>query len=342
MSTSGEGDPILSVVIPTLGRASLVKTLESLVRNPAFPSLQIIVSGRIHDPGVRSAVEEIIRAHRNIVHLPVEFPEGDSSRKKNAGAERAEAEFIAFLDDDVVVTEQWPRRIREPFTDPAVGLVSGPGLLPPDTRGFARLAGGALQSLAAGYVAGRYTGGRGKPRLIRWSQIIGCNMVYRASVFREIGGFDPAFWPGEEMIAAYRTQQKHRIVFHPEAPVYHAPRQTLRGFWRQMWGYGATRIRLIRGGAPVEWSTLFPMGWVASLLVLGLAAPWSSAAAALLGLDLAAYLAGDAVVSILKGWQTRRVGDLGIFLIVPVMHVAYGLAEWYEFFSPGRDLSRRV
>lgn len=342
MSNDMPSEPRLSVVIPTLGRPSVLEAVESLSRSSAFPELQVIVSGLVRDPATAQSLEELCRRHANIEHLALEFETGDSSRKKNAGAERARAQFIAFLDDDVTVAPDWADRILEPFEKPDVGLVSGPGLIPPGTKGFARLAGMTLQSLAAGYVAGRYTGGTGRPRRIRWSQIIGCNMVYRRSVFEQIGGFDPAFWPGEEMIAAYRTQQRYRIMFHPGAVVYHQPRRTVRGFWRQMWGYGATRIRLIRGGAPVEWSTLFPMGWVASLLILGLLAPFSPLDRWLLGVDLACYLLGDIGVTGLKVLQTRNWRDSGILLTIPVMHLAYGLAEWFELFFPNRDLSRRV
>jgi len=338
----GKEEPVLSVVIPTLGRESLLETLESLRALAEFPRLEIIVCGRIRDEDVLRRVAELCAEHENLIHLPVEFETGDSSRKKNAGAEKARASLVAFLDDDVIVSRQWVEKIVSPFAEDDVGLVSGPGLIPPDTRGFARLAGMTLQSLAAGYVAGRYSGGRGEPRRIRWSQIIGCNMVYRAAVLREIGGFDPRFWPGEEMIAAYRTQQKYRIVFHPEAVVYHRPRGTVRGFWRQMWGYGATRIRLIRGGAPVEWSTLFPMGWVASLAVLIPAALVSRLAACFLALECILYLTGDVAVTAIKVVQTRCPANVGIFLTVPLMHLAYGLAEWCEFFFPNRDLSRRV
>ena len=339
---AGEEQPVLSVVIPTLGRQSLLETLESLRGLEEFPRLEVIVCGRIHDEEVLRRVAELCAKHGNLIHVPVEFETGDSSRKKNAGAEQARAPLVAFLDDDVIVGRHWVERIVSLFGEEDVGLVSGPGLIPPDTHGFARLAGLTLQSLAAGYVAGRYSGGRGEPRRIRWSQIIGCNMVYRASVLREIGGFDPAFWPGEEMIAAYRAQQKYRILFHPEAVVYHRPRSTLGGFWRQMWGYGATRIRLIRGGAPVEPSTLFPMGWVASLVALIPLAFVSWLAACFLALELILYLAADVAVTALKVADTRSAADAGILLTVPLMHLAYGLAQWYEVFFPNRDLGRQV
>jgi GT2 family glycosyltransferase len=287
-------------------------------------------------------LQSLAAADGRVRHLPVSFPSGDSSRKKNAGAAAARAEIVAFLDDDVVVSPDWPEKMLAAFADPAVGLVSGPGLVPDGISLFARLAGVALASRAAGYVAERYVRGRPEPRRIAWSRIIGCNMAYRKSVLVALGGFDPAFWPGEEMIAAHRAQKAgHVLLFNPEAWVCHYPRQSFARFWRQMHGYGATRVRLIRAGAEFEPATIVPALWVLSLLILGGAAPFSGLARALLLLDVCGYLAADAWITISKVAETGRAADLLTFLLIPVMHLSYGIAEWIEFFRPGRDLSEK-
>ena len=90
-------------------------------------------------------------------------------------------------------------------------------------------------------------------------------MAYRKKVIEEIGAFDPAFWPGEEMIAAFKTEQRgYVLLFNSDAYVYHYPRQSLGRFWKQIWGYGATRIRLIRAGTEIEPTTIVPGLWVLS------------------------------------------------------------------------------
>ncbi len=100
----------------------------------------------------------------------------------------------------------WPKRITEPFADPAVGLASGPSLVPDDINRIGRLAGLALSSRAAGYVAERYEQNRDISYEIDWDRVIGCNAVYRREAFAQMGGFPVDFYPGEEMIAAYRTE----------------------------------------------------------------------------------------------------------------------------------------
>ena len=87
-ATSSETKPRLSVVIPTLGRPLLIRTLESLIRASGFDRIEVIVSGRISEGSVLDEVKKFCAQHAQIRHLPVSFPIGDSSEKKNAGIAR--------------------------------------------------------------------------------------------------------------------------------------------------------------------------------------------------------------------------------------------------------------
>jgi hypothetical protein len=161
-------------------------------------------------------------------------------------------------------------------------------------------------------------------------------------VLESLGGFDPTFWPGEEMLAAFLAMKGGQVLmFHPEACVQHYPRESLARFWRQMHGYGATRIRLLRAGVDFEPTTVVPMIWVLSLVVLGLGACFSRFFLWLLVLDLAAYLAADVWITVSKFRETRRPVDLLLIFLVPLVHVSYGIAEWVEFLRPGKDLSEK-
>lgn len=334
--------PRLSVVIPTLGRPILLQTLDSLLRTQGAADLDIVVAGAIPDANVRDGVRERAERHPQIRHLSISFPVGDSSEKKNAGWRVARADIVAFLDDDVVVAPDWPARMLGPFADEATAMVSGPSLVPPDVGLFARLAGLALSSPAAGYVAWRYRADRADAVAIKWSKIIGCNMAYRRTVLEDVGGFDPAFWPGEEMIASFRTQERgHRLMFEPGAYVYHYPRQSVRRFWKQIHGYGATRIRLFRAGVEVELSTMVPALWVASLVVLGLGGLVWPFLWRLLALDVLLYAVMAGVVTGLMVAATRQLRDVLLFFVIPVMHFSYGWGSWVEFLRPGKDLSER-
>ena len=334
--------PLLSIVIPTLGRPILIQTLQSLLASEGAATLEILVVGVVPDASVHSRLEALLAENRQIRHLSLSFHKGDSSEKKNAGMRESRADIVAFIDDDVVVAPGWPARIVEPFADPMVGLVSGPSLVPDDLPRMARLAGVTLASKAAGYVAERYKKGHPEPRAVKWSRLIGCNMAYRRNVIREIGGFDPAFWPGEEMIAAFlATQKGHKLIFHPDAWLYHYPRSSFHGYVKQIYGYGATRIRLMRAGVDFEPATVLPAVWVLSLVVLAIGALFCRVCVWLLVMNLVLYLFAALFITAQQVMETRRASDALMFVLVPVTHLAYGIAEWVEIFRPGKDLSCR-
>lgn len=330
----------LSVVVPTLGRETVVRTVETLLAAHGGDRLEIVVAGKIADPAVKGALGKLMRAHGNIKHLEVQFETGDTSLKKNEGVKETTREFIAFVDDDVEVAEDWPDKILTPFEDSRVGLASGPGLVPDALNEVGRQAGLALSSRAAGYVAQRYLGGGEKTYPAGWDDIIGCNQVYRRRAFAEMGGFPADCIPGEEMLAAFRTQRLGwNIRFVPGARVWHWPRQSLGRFWRQMWRYGAARIRLMRMGADWHWAPLVPGLWVGVTVVLAVAGAWWRWAWALLGLDLLAYSLVAVVFTAEMMRATKRWRDWHLWPMLWVMHVAYGLGQWLEIFCPARDLT---
>lgn len=342
MSQPEARSPALAVVIPTMGRAILIRTLESLASAEGFARLEVVVAGRVPDAEVARRLQEFCARHPHVRHLDIQFETGDSSRKKNEGAAATRAPLVAFLDDDVVVAPNWPRRIMEPFDDAGIGLASGPSLVPEDINLVGRLAGLALSSRAAGYVAERYRRNREVNYPIDWDRVIGCNAAYRREAFVEMGGFPADFYPGEEMIAAFRTERAGwKLVFAPAAWVKHYPRQSLGRFWRQMWGYGATRIRLLRGGVSFTPLPLVPGAWVGASILLAVLALFRWEALALLGLELGLYALGVLAITVRTVMRTRRAGDLTLLGLIPLMHLAYGLAEWVEFFRPGRDFSER-
>ena len=332
--------PKLSVVIPTLGRSILLRTVQSLAVTDMADELDVIIAGHIQNETLLNQINLISAVFASFKMLSISFSSGDSSNKKNAGLAEASTEIVAFLDDDVHVAHDWPQFVLKAFEKPEVGMVSGPSLVPDDLPVMARLSGMALASSAAGYVSERYWKGQAGERIIKWSRIIGCNMAFRKSVIKQIGAFDPKFWPGEEMVVAYQVYKRgYLIVFQPDAWVYHYPRATLWGFVRQIFGYGATRIRLNREGLEFEPMTIMPALWVASLCFLGIGALFCRFLYYLFVLEILLYLVFDIGVTLMTIVKTKKPINLLLVFIIPIMHICYGIAEWFELCCPNKDLS---
>lgn len=165
-------------------------------------------------------------------------------------------------------------------------------------------------------------------------------MAYRRTVIEKIGGFDPAFWPGEEMLAAFRAQQSgYSLCFYSPAFCYHYPRQSFIRFWKQVFGYGATRIRLMRSGVQFEPSTLVPAVWVATMVLSLVGGLWRIEFIAFFSFVVMSYAFADAFITLFVVRETRRLSDLLLFFVIPIMHISYGVACWWEVLNPNRDFS---
>ena len=190
--------PTFDVVIPTTGRRSLSTVLERLGRVP----------GRV-----------IVVDDRRDTSSPLYVPNGvkvvssggcGPAAARNVGWRTASAEFVAFLDDDVVPPPDWPDRLAEDLDacGPDVGGTQGQieVPLPPDRRPT------DWERNVAGLASAR------------WAT---ADLAYRRSVLVEVGGFDERFPRayredadlGLRITAAgWRIVQGRRWVAHPVRP----------------------------------------------------------------------------------------------------------------------------
>ncbi len=112
--------------------------------------------------------------------------ERGASGARNTGAEYADTQFIAFLDDDVRARDGWLSRLLEPFADPAV-VGTGGGVVPRwETRRPDWFPEEFDWVVGASY--------RGMPTMCRpvrnvWAE----NMAVRTDVFNSVGGFRTGF-----------------------------------------------------------------------------------------------------------------------------------------------------
>jgi succinoglycan biosynthesis protein ExoA len=70
---------------------------------------------------------------------------------------------------------------------------------------------------------------------------------YRKEAVERVGGFDPAFWCGQDYELDIRLRKAgYKILYTPETRVYHFKRDTVRSLWRQMYRYGIARAKIVK------------------------------------------------------------------------------------------------
>lgn len=314
----------VSVIIP-------VKEINEYARDAVrhvhkfFPACEILLVPD-HDS------DEELSGARLISSFPIVAPGG----KRDLAARVASGEILAFLDDDAYPSDTWLDSALGHFDDDNVAGVGGPGVTPPSNDSRQRSSGWALASaLGSGGSAYRFRSGRRRDV----DDFPSMNLLVRKSDFLAVGGFDSPYWPGEdtELCRKLISNLGKRIVYEPDAVVYHHRRPVFVAHLRQQARYGLHRgyfARKFAGNSrriAYALPTIFTIG-----IVLG------PVFALLSGLGMALYIA---VMSLYCGalfatgvWVWWHERDLWVVMLTLAAifstHIAYGIAYIKGLLSP--------
>lgn len=240
--------PRLSVVVCayTMSRwDQLVRSVDSL-RTQTVPVNQIVLVID-HNPEL---LERCRTEFDGVDIVPSADPKGLSTAR-NTGISHATGSIIAFLDDDAWAKPDWAENLLAPFIDPTVMGVGGYA-----TADWVKSRPSWFPSEFNWVVGCTY---EGLPKTaVPVRNVIGCNMAFRASVFEEVGGFDPEMGrvgthpvgceETELCIRARHRWPDHSIIHQPTAEVLHtvsAERSKWDYFFRRCYAEGLSKARVV-------------------------------------------------------------------------------------------------
>ena len=221
--------PSVTAVVACPGASAMLRQcVEALAaQRAAYPRLDAIV---LPDAATGEAWPDWVR----------ELPTGKvlPSDKRNLGIREAHGEIVAFLDDDARPLEGWLEHAIPYFSDPATGAVGGPAVTPPEDPFAAKMSGRVYASpLVSAGARRRYV----PTRVTEEDDLPSCNLLVRASLLREIGGYDTAHWPGEDTILCLEIARRARLVYDPWVAVAHHRRPLFGPHLRQVSRYARHR-----------------------------------------------------------------------------------------------------
>jgi GT2 family glycosyltransferase len=161
---------------------------------------------------------------------------------RNKGIELASGEFVAFTDGDCVVGQAWLKELCKAFVSDDVAGVGGDQTSPADETRFGRTVQEFFKQI--GFMTGYI---KNDSALVEVEHNPSCNSMYRKSVLEDLGGFDEALFPGEDVDLDYRIRSLgYKLIFNPFAVVGHYRPGTCRAFVSMMRRYGSSQWRLAK------------------------------------------------------------------------------------------------
>lgn len=227
--------PAVSVIIAARNaQATLARCLDAAT-TLEHPSYEVILV----DDGSTDATARIARTYANL--RVIQAPPGGPSRARNIGIAQARGNLVAFTDSDCVPEKTWLGELVKGFAGQQVAGVGGDQVSPADDSPFGREVQGFFKAigLVTDYIKTAAT-------LVETSHNPSCNSAYRREILEEVGGFDEALWPGEDLDLDVRIRSRgYRLLYNPAARVAHYRPPSYRGLARMMRRYGACQWPLI-------------------------------------------------------------------------------------------------
>ena len=220
----------ISVIVPAYNAESTIgDCLTALTKQTVLqPNYEIIVV----DDGSTDKTPDIAQ------QFPVTYIREENqgpAMARNLGAQGAKGEIILFTDSDCIPLADWIEKMLIPFqNEPEIVGVKGV-YLTQQKKIAARFAQAEFEE--------RYT------RLKKYQYIDFVDSYsagFKKEVFLSVGGFDPEFAVAnnEDVELSYKlAQKKYKMVFQPEAKVYHLHADTFfdylylkltRAYWRML------------------------------------------------------------------------------------------------------------
>ena len=222
----------VSIIIPTFnGALRIGSCLDALLPQAVEANAEIIVV----DDGSSDSTCDVVRRYTG-VRLISQVNSGPATAR-NRGALEARGGIIVFTDDDCVPTTGWLSAMLKPFEDAAVIGVKGAYR----TR---------QKSLVARFVQFDYEDRyRLMADLPEIDFVDTYSAAFRRDRFLELNGYDASFPVAcaEDIELSYRMSERGwKMVFVPDAIVYHTHPDRLLGYLRKKYKFAFWRMLALR------------------------------------------------------------------------------------------------
>jgi glycosyltransferase involved in cell wall biosynthesis len=243
--------PLISVIIPTYNRPERLAACLQALAQLDYPRdrFEVIVV----DDGSPQPLDGVAANFKKQCTLMLLRQEKTGpATARNTGARQAKGDFFVFIDDDCSPAPDYLRRLAAHIANTPDCVIGGRTI-----NALPRNLYATASQMLIDYLYSYYNANPNHARFLTSN-----NMALPAPYFHAVDGFDTSFplAAGEDRELCDRwLHHGYRLIYAPEAIVYHSHVLTLRKFWRQHFNYGRgaasfhrTRGRRNNGGIKLE------------------------------------------------------------------------------------------
>jgi len=312
--------PLVSIIVPCRNEARHIEAcLQSILAQEALPgSFEVIVADGLSDDGTREKLARLAREEPRL--RVVDNPGRIVSTGLNVAIKAARGETVVRMDAHTEYARDYVKQCVATLAATGADCVGGPWV----ARGAGRLSLAVAAAFQCPLVVGADRGHdpcyEGQVDTV----YLGC---WRKSLFDKAGLFDEELIRNQDDEFNLRVARSGgRIWQSPLIRSWYCPRSSLAALFRQYMQYGYWKVAVIKKHRlPASLRHLVPGGFVLTLALLALAAPFWPWAAWLCIAELACYLAFNIGASVMS----CRKGGWGLLSTMPPVvaayHFGYGL-----------------
>jgi GT2 family glycosyltransferase len=245
--------PAISVIIPTFNRSRELANCLAAFERSNYPDdqFEIIV---VDDGSVVSPESTVALFNKRLDVKLIRQANTGPSAARNAGAKSASGHILAFTDDDCAPAADWLQQIAFRFAAERDCIIVG-------GRTLNALSTNIFSAISQHIVDIGYAYHNQNPNQARF--FTANNLAVRADDFYRVGGFDVSFAntaSEDRELCGRWLHHGYRMIYAPEAMVYHAHSLTWRTFCQQHFNYGRGALLLQQVRKREGWQLFRPDG----------------------------------------------------------------------------------
>ncbi len=224
---------MISVILPSYNSETTIEpVLRALKKQTYKKPFEIILVDSSEDNTpeiVRSKFPDI-----KYIHLPQKTDPGTA---RNLGLKESSGKYILFIDSDCVARPDWVEKMVSMHESSEHAAIGGSVLNGNDPQNNVAW---------AGYMA-EFREFIPEQGFREVAHIPTCNISYKRKYLETLGGFNPNYYPQEDLDFNYRlVKAGETILFNPEAQVSHNHRTTFKDFVRHQKNVGKITSTMLK------------------------------------------------------------------------------------------------